>query len=507
MRSGDTVWQRLLLLLPGLALCGIAQAAAPPRIELTATPAWQGWSRPGRSTEIDIRVSTDTAVLATIEVMAGRQTVHSDLELQPGRVSRLHIPVGSAGTGAVTVMLTVTPDAGSPAGPPKRRELVIAQSESPLLGVGLATGGPVGQVGLEGFHSVALAAQDLPRNASAYSSIDALILDAPTLGALDQRQLAALLAHVAACGRIVLLNADSAVRQALGAAGGCGGHTLMAAASLSDARQLLSSSLAASLPMAIAAPSLADLSRPAQVTWNRLAVALTVYFAAALLALMFFVSWPVTLGVPALAALAVLALLHTLQPPSQLRVWSEGESGAQVARYQAWQQFPGQLRERLRVPIPPQLAAGAQACDPTESMRFDFDGARGQVVSAEFETRLFRQVRLCYSGSFPMTRALTTELRDDGLRTVRNAGPAAWPAGLLLAQGKVHALPAVAAGAHMVIGAAAGLPPDQAVARTAMARIRPDPDGVAALWPLELAGVADLSIESKGWLLVSVVPR
>ena len=519
MRSNDTVWHRLLQLLAGLALCAAAQAAVPPRLELTATPAWQGWSRPGRSTEIDIRLSTDTAVRATVEVLAGRQTVRSELELQPGRVSRLHIPASPAATGAVTVVLTTSPDAASPPGPPRppepsepseRRELAIAQSESPLLGAALAAGGPVG---LEGFHTIALTAQDLPRNASAYSSIDALMLDAPTLAALDQRQLAALLAHAAACGRIVLLNADAGVRQALEAAGGCGGLTLMTAASPSEARQLLTSSLAAGVSAAITATSLAGLSRPAQATWNLLAVALAVYFAAALLVPVFVVSRSVAVRVlvpvtvPALATVAVLALLHTLQPPSQLRVWSEGESGAQVARYQAWQQFPGQARERLRVPIPPQLAAAAQACDPTQPMRFDFDAARGQLTSAEFETRLFRQVRLCYSGSFPMARAFATELRGDGLREVRNTGPTAWPAGLLLAQGKADALPAVAAGARTAIGASASPPPGDAVVRAAMARIRPDPEGVAALWPLDLAGVAGESIDSMGWLLVSAVPR
>lgn len=505
MRSGDTVWHRLLLLLlPGLVLCGIAQAATPPRVELTATPAWQGWSRPGRSTEIDIRLSTDTSVQATLEVLAGRQTVRSELALQPGRVMRLHIPVVSAAAGKVTLALTVASNEELPAGPIERRELVIAQSESPLLGVGLAAGGPVE---LEGFHSVTLTAQDLPRNASAYSSVDALIVDAPTLGALDQRQLAALLAHGAACGRIVLLNADAGVRQALQGEIGCGGHTLMMAASLSEARQMLMSSLAASLPTTIAAASLAELSRPAQATWTWLAVALAAYFAVALLALVFFASWSVPLLVSALAAMAVLALLHTLQLPSHLRVWSEGESGAQVARYQAWQQFPGQVRARMRVPIPPQLSAAARPCDPNQAMQLDFDAARGQLAAAEFETRLFRQVGLCYSGSYPMARALTTEVRADGLREVRNVGPTAWPAGLLLAQGKVHVLPAVAAGAHTIVGAAASQPPGESMARTAMARIRPDPAGVAALWPLELAGVADAAIESKGWLLVLAVPR
>jgi len=78
------VLRRLLL---GLALCGIAHASPPPRIDLEATPAWKGWVRPGRSTELEIRVGTDAATRATLEVVAGRQTVRSDIELQPGRVA------------------------------------------------------------------------------------------------------------------------------------------------------------------------------------------------------------------------------------------------------------------------------------------------------------------------------------------------------------------------------------------------------------------------------------
>jgi hypothetical protein len=29
-------------------------------------------------------------------------------------------------------------------------------------------------------------------------------------------------------------------------------------------------------------------------------------------------------------------------------------------------------------------------------------------------------------------------------------------------------------------------------------------DGASALWKLELAGVADIPVDSKGWLLVSI---
>ena len=63
--------------------------------------------------------------------------------------------------------------------------------------------------------------------------------------------------------------------------------------------------------------------------------------------------------VPLLATVAILALLHAMQPPPQLVVWSEGESGAQVARYQAWQLFAGLVRGHTRVPVPPQLVSAA----------------------------------------------------------------------------------------------------------------------------------------------------
>jgi len=482
------VLRRLPLL--GLALCGIAHAIAQPRIDLAATPAWNGWTRPGRATEVDIRLTVDVATRATLDVVAGRQVVRADLDLEPGRVVRLHVPVGTAEGVAVR--------AGSLTGLPERRDVRIAQSESPLLGVGLVTDDPIH---LEGFHTVALAADDLPRDASAYSSIDALILDAPTLGALDQQQLGALLVHAAECGRIVLLNADPRVRRVLDGTGGCGGRALMSAASLTDAKEMLESSLAARMVPAISLAGAGEFARPGHLIWNRVLVALAAYFAIAALAVMFFSSLPVLLLMPALAAVAILALVHAMQPTPQLVVWSEGESGAQVARYQAWQRFPGLVRGHTRVPVLPQLAS-ARSCDPTQPMRFDFDAGRGRATFAEFDTRLFRQISLCYSGSFPVARAIAIEARPDDLLEVRNAGRTAWPKGVLLAGGLVHDLPALGPGDNTIIRTHTGKPLRDALVRTAMARTQAD--GAAALWELELGGVAAVPIESKGWLLVSI---
>jgi hypothetical protein len=344
-------------------------------------------------TEVDVRLSSDIATRATLDVAAGRQVVRANLDLEPGRVVRLQVPIESAEGVAVSAV--------SPAAPPQRRDVRIAQSESPVLGLGLATGGAVQ---LEGFHTVALDADNLPRNALAYSSIDALILDEPTLGALDQRQLRALLVHAAECGRIVLLNADLPVRRVLDGSGGCGGRALMHATSLADAMEMLKASLAANRVLTIALPGIGELASPDLVTWNRVLIVLAAYFAAALLAALFFSSLPVLLLAPALATVAILALLNSAPPSSQLVVWSEATSGAEAARYQAWQAVPGS-RSRWHARAGIATTRVRAVVRPDQPMRFEFDASRGQATFAEFDTRLFRQVMLCYSGSFPVARA------------------------------------------------------------------------------------------------------
>ncbi len=486
--SSDAVarWPWLL----GLAICGMTQASAQPHIDLAATPAWNGWSRPGRATEIDIRLSADVATRATLDVAAGSQVTRAVVDLEPGRAVRVQVPVESAEVVALS--------ASSPAAPAQRRDVRISQSESPLLGLGLAVGGTVQ---LEGFHTVPLDAGDLPRNASAYSSIDALILDAATLRALDQRQLGALLAHAADCGRIVLLSADIPVRRVLDGTGGCGGRALMHAASLDDAVDVLKSSLEASMTPATTLPGIGELARPDLATWNRVLVMLAAYFAAAALAAIFFPSLPMLVLLPAFATVVMVFVLNATQPSPQLVVWSEATSGAQSARYEAWQRIPGLARSRARVPVLQQLAS-VRSCDPAQPIRFDFDAGSGHAAFAEFDTRLFRQVVLCYSGSFPVARAIDVESRLDGTLHLRNAGSIGWPKGMLLAGGLAHELRALGPGEDTIITVRSGKPARDAVVRTALARTRSE--GAAALWELELGGVVDIPARSRAWLLVSV---
>ncbi len=479
-----------LPLLVGLALCGVVHAAAPPAAELTAAAAWKGWTRPNRATEIELRVAALAALPATLEVVAGRRTARMRIDAQPEVPMRVHVPVG-AGDG---VRLQLHRADGST----ERHELKLSRSESPILAVALAAGG---QVRLDGFHSVAVGAEDFPRNASAYAAIDALLLDAATVEALDARQLAALRARAGACDRIVVVELERATKRQLDGAAGCHGAPLMSASTPAEALQLLRGSLDKPQPRPMALATLRELARPDHAAWTQVAALLGVYAASAALLLIFTVTWPGWILAPLLGSVAAMVWMHTAQPPSRLAVWSEGSSGAPSASYQAWQQYSGVRREQLRFALPPQLAGGVQPCDATQPTILDIDPRSGQARAAEFGLRLFGQASLCYAGSFPMSRAFAVDEPGTDLHRVRNVGASAWPAGSWLAEGLTYALPALAPGTAAEMPVGSGHPPEDLAQRLAATRIANESS--AALWALDLRGVTGIPVERQGWLLVT----
>lgn len=487
--------RRLLIAAALGAACAACAAAAP---DLQAELAWKGWVRPGRPSEVEVRVAAAQPLRATLEVAAGAQRARAELDLQPGRPLVLHWPVATRQRAAPVVVSLQA--AGAPA---QRLELSPAPSEAPLLGVALAgeAAAEAGAVGLQGFHAVTLAPADLPRHAAAYAGMDALVLDAPTLAALDARQLSALLAHLADCGRVAVLRADARVRGLLAGARGCGGAGLVLGEGLPELMQHLQQSLAEPLAAPQPREALGELAQPSLTDWNRVLLAAGMAAALMLLALIFTASPAVLLAVPALTAVALALLPRLATPQPQLLIWSEGDSGAQLARYQAWLRFPGLSRGSVRAALPQQLAAGALPCEAARPVRFEIDAASGQPAFAEFETRLFGQVWFCQSGGFPMARAFDTDLLAGGMRQVRNRGQAAWPEGSLLVAGQAQALPALAPGGALRLPVVPAGTADDPAVRAALPRLRPGT--AAALWPLELAGVAGAPADAQGWMLVA----
>jgi hypothetical protein len=251
----------------------------------------------------------------------------------------------------------------------------------------------------------------------------------------------------------------------------------------------------------VAPDDLADLMRPDQRAWRRIAAMLAVGVAVIALTAVVSSSIPTFLLVALFASAALASVLQLSGPRERLVVWAEAEPSARVAQYRAWQEFDISARGEALVPIPAGLG-NPRACDPGRPVRFDIDASTGRPASAVFKTRLFEPVALCYSGNFPVMRAVGVRPLDADRLEIRNEGSLAWPAGMLTANGHVHALPAMGAGASVTLKLDAGALPDSAAARAALSRT--PFEGYAVLWPLELGSVAAAPRNSTAWLLVPV---
>lgn len=480
----------------GIALLALALSATPaagaaPQVELT--PAWAGWSRPGRVTEVGVRVRADAAVRGSVEIAAGRESNRTPVDLAAGETLQLEVPVASAAVLEIVVELDGAPR--------ERREQVLSLSESPLLGVGLAS---EQATRLDGFHVVTLVPADLPRGAAAYASVDALVLDSATLRALDSRQLGALIGHAAACGRIALVTPDPGAWRVLESAAGCGARMLVRGESLAEALSELQDSLAVPAAMAPSASDLAALLRPEATAWPRVVAVIVAYFGIAALAATFTASPTVLLLVPVIGGAILTALLHAWEPQPRLMVWAEAEPSARVAQYQAWQSVSATARGRLEVPVLAGLGS-PRSCDRQRRVRISVDADHGRPVAAAFDARLFEQVALCYAGTFPVMRAVAIRLLDGGRVEVSNRGTLAWPSGTFVAGRTVQGLPALDPGSSATLRLDQGRPPPDDAARAALART--PYGGYALLWRLPLDTVANAPADASAWLLVPVAEQ
>jgi hypothetical protein len=471
-----------------LALDAASAADAATQVELI--PAWGGWSRPGRVTEIRVRARTDVPTRIGIEIVSGTQSLHAPLELAPGDAPRYEVNVPAS----TTLESVIEIDGAEP----ERRPIALSLSESPLLAVALADGrAPT----LPSFHSVAVATADLPRTAAAYGSVDAVAIDGSSIRALDPQQLVALIGYAAGCGRLALVAPTPDVLRLLEGSAGCGARLLVSGPTPDQTLALLAETLASPSTLPASAADLNALLRPEASTWPTVVASLAAYFGIATLVLLLTRSTTVMLLIPMLAALAMSLLLRTAEPHTRLVIWAEAAPAVRVAQYQAWQEVTGTRRAALDIP----LLAGLghpHACDTRRPARLEVDAVRGRLVTATFEGRLFDPVAVCYAGHFPVMRAVGVTPRADGTIEIRNEGTLAWPPGSFVTAGTAQPLPALGPGASVTLRADHGHPPQEPAQRAALART--PFGGYGVLWPLALDTVADAPASSAAWLLVPI---
>jgi hypothetical protein len=455
---------------------------------LEVTPAWGGGSRPGRMTELRLRVEARSAGLTRLGIDAGAVRVEGEYATTGEAPRYLHVAVPPADAYRVTVR--------APGGQLAERRLELRLAELPL--VALAVPG-VGDWP-DALARAEVGADAFPVHAAGYDAVDAVALDAATLAALAGDQREALVGFVARCGIVTVVGVPAAVGAVLRDAAGCDGGALRF---VDDPRDVAGAVTAAleQPPRAAPAPAeLANLLAPGDPIVRTLALALALYAAGALVVTARARRARLPLGYAALGLAAVSATSALLPPARAAVVWAEGEADGSRPAFTALARVEGTHRGTTTLDVPAALgtphACGGPAGTPAV-WEWRADGER--YVAIHVPETLLGIAASCWQGTLGVRRAAAVDGPPQGPWRVENRGADAWPAGLLLTAGGRHPLPAL--GAH-----AAGTVPAAAAADSAAARLGAARTGAAAtlLWPIDTRafGLAD----ATGFLALAAGP-
>lgn len=481
-----------------LVLLGLAARAGWASLTVEIIPAWEGRWRAGATTELSIRLLSDTGGTAVVSLPGHHPPIRATRALKPGEPTYQRLPVRPGGQ---TLMTETRLGDGEPVRVEVRFELltdrpVLARLSRPGAGgVSASAAHPAG-----GFFPSAAA---LPRTAEAYEVIDVLVLERSAIEALDALQLAALRAHVAGCGRVVLLGVAPPAAESLWQTAGCGRRLLARAQS----PQELDASIAAL--MGVTAPALpsdaalrtlwADIPS-ADRPWLPLAAFCLFYFLSVLIVARLAQHPARLLALPPAAAVLALAVWSGGTPERRLVSWAEMDDGARVARFTALMSVEGRGRTRAVSTVP----AGILATPLREAaaLEFRYDDRAPGALQLVHPTRLLSRHLALFEGSTSVRTGLRLALAGS-MPSVANAGTETAPAGWLAWRGGRYRVPALEPGARWQ---PQGEPEDWNVHSSLerLLRERSQSGSAVLLVPFEPEPFAHLAAETEhaGWLLI-----
>jgi hypothetical protein len=433
-RPPAAVVRRALRAVPLLALTLATAAHADAALDVSA--AFDGWSRPGRQSELRLELGAGAGGRAQLSIDDGARRIETTLVLQSGAPALVRLPV-TAGERVHVVVVR-------PAAPALVREFGFRLAEAPLIAWASRDSSAWPQE--LGLQRLPVDATALPHSAAGFAGIDALVLDEATLLRLEPEQLRALAAYLGACGRVVAVSAAGA---ALKQVAGCGGGALRIVATTTAAPR----ALAALFEQPVAEPPrfevLAHIAEPGLGAWPTVAAVVTVYLAA-MLALAAADAGARTLILLSLLATVLVAALPGIgRAPAQLAVWAELAPGDLAARYGASLSLPGSFAGDRTLTLDAVLPAAepcAAAGRPGGPSIWTWDRGAQRFTAVAERLPLFGSERVCFRGVFPVAARAARIGRAGDALAVTNVGQGAWERGRALLQGRVYDLPPLAPG-------------------------------------------------------------
>ena len=427
-----------------LALVSISAAKADSSLQIDITPAWNGYTRPGKPTEIGVRLISQRS--GAVNIKAGK--LLQTIELEDGIPKSVRFPLPPGNTEEVNFQTDWQDDRGSPI---KAR---VSLTDSKIPNIALVIEGLTIQdrqyitqqmhhTDKENFFSVA--ALTLPQYGPGYNSIDAIIIHYLGLKNLDEKQIQALSEYVTNCGKAIILEFPETLYSKLKRIAGCNGDFLVTASypfEISDQIKNLINRNPDPLPEL----SILSAAMPEPGIHNTYSLLLGFCFGYLLIVIMTAVinKHKYALFIlPLLATVITIVIWYKQQPERNLISWLQMDSQHSSARYSALLIMLGTGGWRESVDLP--TAAVLPEAGSISEQSLHFNNEYPDVVTADTQFSLLSSAEWYWQSSLEIDAPLKLEVENQQ-PIVTNTGQQPLQAGLLKWKGEFYPLPALQSG-------------------------------------------------------------
>lgn len=434
----------LQLFLWTLAWVSISVAKADAPLQIDDTPAWNGYYRPGKSTEIGVRLISQRS--GVVNVKAGKllQTV----ELEGGIPKFAWLPLLPDNSATVLLHADWQDNPGSPI------EKSVSLTASKIANIALVTEGLTiqdRQVITQQLHHTdkdnffSISSRTLPHYDPGYDSVDIIIIHYLGLKNLDEQQIQALSRYLTQCGKTIALEFPETVYSKLKKIAGCNGNFLVTASysfEFTDQIKNLINQNPDPLPELSA---LSDVL-PERGIYTPYTLLLGFCFGYLLVVIMiiainkhkytFYI-------VPLLATVITIAIWYRQQPERYLISWLQMDSQHSSARYSAFlaMRGTGGWRETNNLPTAAVLSEAAAISEQA----LHFNGGQPDVIATDTHFSLFSGAEWYWQSSLEIDAPLKLKIENQQ-PIVTNKGQQTLQAGLLKWKGEIYPLPALQSG-------------------------------------------------------------
>ncbi len=435
---------RLQLFLWILAWVSISAAKADTSLQIELTPAWNGYYRLGKSTEIGVRLISQGSGRVAIKAGKLLQTI----ELEGGVPKSAGFPVLPDNSGTVSLHIDRQDDSGSPI------EKSVSLTASKVPNIALVTEGLTiqdRQVITQQLHHIdkdnffSITAQTLPRYDPGYEAVNTIIIHYPGLKNLDEQQIQALSRYLTHCGKMIALEFPETIYSKLKKIAGCNGDFLASASTpfeFSDQIKNLINLTPDSLPE-LSALSAAMTERGIYDPYSLLLGFCFGYLIMVIMTALIGRNKYTLFIVPLLATVITIVIWFKQPPERHLLSWLQMGSQHTSARYSAFLTLRGTGRWQESINLP--TAAVLSEVNSISGQALHFNGEHPDVITTDTQFSLLSSAEWYWQSSLEIDAPLKLKIENQQ-PIVTNTSQQTLQAGLLKWNGEIYPLPALHSG-------------------------------------------------------------